>query len=519
MVVYWHKKDFRLFDNPALQKTLVLCSLENLELLPIMGIELDLVKDPKTSYEFSSFWQFGIVSALLPLYQNYNHFGLIAGLFHEPVLNYLKNIINAKKITYLISHQEHGTDGTYTRDRKVADFCRQNGIKWIEIRPSGVIRNLQSRDTRDAMVKGYLGSTIIPLPIFDKNLQKTTSSDFWKSIIFKNAKVNERFNKLKDDIGLKYNLRPTSEKLALSTFQDFTNSRASGYHGGISSPNTAIDSGSRLSQFLAFGSISSRFVYQSYWMQTKASQNTKIRAGILGSMKRLFWREHFIQRIETSANMPEVAINPDFNSIRYTHDKDWFDAFKLGCTGEPLVDACIRCLLSTGFINFRMRAMLVSYAVFGLDLNWREVGRFLATLFLDYEPGIHWSQVQMQSGVTGINTIRVYSPSKQLLDQDPQCIFVKKWIPELANVDDMHILDYLETDLYEQTGGVYPRPIVDYKIASKMNKAKVYDIRKTANKDNAKATFIKHGSRKKSNIPKKLKKTKPEIVSLSERIL
>lgn len=516
MVIYWHKKDFRLFDNPALQKALVLCSLENLELLPIMGIESDLVENPQTSYEFNSFWQSGTVSALLPLYQNYNYFGLITGLFYEPVLNYLKSIIDVKKITYLISHQEHGTDSTYIRDKKVANFCRQNGIKWIEIRPSGVIRNLQSRDTRDAMVKGYLDSKIIPLPIFDKNLQQMTSGDFWKSIVFKNAKVSEQFNKLKDDIGLKYNLRLTSEKLALSTLQDFTNSRASGYRGGISSPNTAIDNGSRLSQFLAFGSISSRFVYQNYWMQIKASQNTKIRAGILGSMKRLFWREHFIQRIETSANMPEVAINPDFNSIIYTHDKGLFEAFKLGCTGEPLVDACIRCLLNTGFINFRMRAMLVSYAVFGLDLNWREVGKFLATLFLDYEPGIHWSQVQMQSGVTGINTIRVYSPSKQLADQDPQCIFIKKWIPELANVDNMQILNYLENNLYEQTGGVYPIPVVNYKIASKINKAKVYDIRKIATKDNVKATFIKHGSRKKSNSPKK---SKSETASQSERIL
>ncbi|MBC7471718.1 MAG: deoxyribodipyrimidine photo-lyase [candidate division SR1 bacterium] len=519
MVIYWHKKDFRLFDNPALQKALDLCSLENLELLPIMGIESDLVIDAQTSYEFGTFWQFGMASAILPLYKNYNYFGLIAGLFYEPVLNYLQNILKEKKITYLVSHQEHGTHGTYVRDKKVADFCRQNGIKWIEIQPSGVIRNLQSRNTRDAMVKKYLNSNIISIPKFDKNSQLVIDRNFWKSLIAKNKIVEVEFNNLENNIGSKYNLRSASEKSALSTLQDFISKRASGYRGGISSPNTAIDNGSRLSQFLAFGSISCRFVHQSYWAQIRASKDNKIRAGILGSMKRLFWREHFIQRIETSANMPQIAINPDFNNIVYAAAEDLFEAFKKGRTGEPLIDACIRCLTVTGFINFRMRALLISYAVFGLDLNWREVGKFLATLFLDYEPGIHWSQVQMQSGVTGINTIRVYSPSKQLLDQDPECVFVKKWIPELANIDNIYILDYLKSDLSKQSSDIYPVPIVDYKTTSKINKAKVYNIRKIANKDNAKATFIKHGSRKKLIKPKKLKKVNQEIVLQSESIL
>jgi deoxyribodipyrimidine photo-lyase len=67
-------------------------------------------------------------------------------------------------------------------------------------------------------------------------------------------------------------------------------------------------------------------------------------------------------------------------------------------------------------------------------LHWRPVGLWLARQFLDYEPGIHWSQMQMQSGTTGINTTRVYNPIKQAHDHDPHGHFVRRWLPHLRKV-------------------------------------------------------------------------------------
>jgi deoxyribodipyrimidine photo-lyase len=483
----------RLIDNQALCCAVELCNKTKQMLLPIMGLESDLISNQATQYEFSDFAQFGYLSSMIPLYQNYAHFGIHPLIFQDSIIRFLNQIHTLTTIQYLVTHQEHGTNGTYQRDKDVAKWCKINGIIWYQIQPSVVTRNLLTRDT---ISKTYLNSPIQPIPIFEQlhDLQQTLPP----TLIQKSDEVFQELVIKKESIGTYHTLYDCSEKAGLNVLKSFVMTRARGYRGGISSPNTAIVSGSRLSQCLAFGTLSLRYVYQYFWKSIRSSNDKKIKSGILGAMQRLHWREHFIQRIETDPSMPDLSIHPDFDVIQYSQLAQYFEHFTNGTTGEVLVDACIRCLHETGFINFRMRALLVSYGVFGLDLDWRELGRYLATVFLDYEPGIHWSQIQMQAGVTGINTIRVYNPHKQLLDQDPECIFVRKWIPELSTLSNNQILDYPNTPLSQLTNGTYPDPVVDFKIACKLNKAKTFQTKKFTTKETNQSVFILHGSRKKS---------------------
>jgi deoxyribodipyrimidine photo-lyase len=163
-------------------------------------------------------------------------------------------------------------------------------------------------------------------------------------------------------------------------------------------------------------------------------------------------------------------------------DTERLQAWCEGRTGYPMVDACMRQLRATGWLNFRMRAMLVSFAAYHLGLHWREPGLFLARQFLDFEPGIHWSQMQMQSGTTGINTLRIYSPGKQARDHDPDGHYVRQWVPEF------------DTE-------AYPAPLVDERSALAAIKEKLYGLRRTR-EAHAEAQVIqdKHGSRK-SGLP------------------
>ncbi|MBV8622147.1 MAG: deoxyribodipyrimidine photolyase, partial [Herbaspirillum sp.] len=134
------------------------------------------------------------------------------------------------------------------------------------------------------------------------------------------------------------------------------------------------------------------------------------------------------------------------------------------------------------WLNFRMRAMLVSFAAYHLWLHWRAPGLFLARQFLDFEPGIHWSQMQMQSGTTGINTLRIYSPAKQARDHDPLGEYVRRWVPEYGSP-------------------AYPDPIVDEKTALAQAKEALYGQRRSSSaRAEADAIQDRHGSRK-SGLP------------------
>jgi len=144
---------------------------------------------------------------------------------------------------------------------------------------------------------------------------------------------------------------------------------------------------------------------------------------------------------------------------------------------------------------------VVSFACFGLHLSWRTIHAPLAQVFLDYEPGIHLSQLQMQAGITGINAVRVYSPSKQFLDHDKEGRFVKKWVPELRDFTTVQIAHAEELSL-----NGYVKSVVHLKQRTKQMKDLIFGIRKTEwGQDSARITLQKHGSRKGTRIRKKQK--------------
>lgn len=146
---------------------------------------------------------------------------------------------------------------------------------------------------------------------------------------------------------------------------------------------------------------------------------------------------------------------------------------------------------------------MMSFASYDLWLPWRESGLCLARCFTDYEPGIHWPQVQMQSGTTGINTLRMYSPVKQSLDQDPRGEFIRRWVPELAAVPDVFVHEpwRMPTEAQRAAGCVvgenYPLPVVNHAEAVREARARFSELKRRAgHPEEARAVFVRHGSRK-----------------------
>jgi len=231
------------------------------------------------------------------------------------------------------------------------------------------------------------------------------------------------------------------------------------------------------------------------------------RKGLKAFTSRLAWHCHFIQKLESEPAIEWLNMHRGYDDLReHEFDPRLFEALKEARTGWPLVDACVRMLNETGWLNFRMRAMLVSVAAYPLWLHWRPVGLWLAQQFLDYEPGIHWSQLQMQSGTTGINTTRVYNPIKQAQDQDPDGIFVRQWLPAMRRVPDTWLFEpWLMPPSVQAACGVVvgqdiPYPVVDLEVATRVAKDRLYARRRDPAVRAGKAAVIeKHASRRQTS--------------------
>jgi deoxyribodipyrimidine photo-lyase len=221
---------------------------------------------------------------------------------------------------------------------------------------------------------------------------------------------------------------------------------------------------------LSWGNIS---VKQAYQFINNATKGVKNKSSFANMLTRLKWHCHFIQKFEVDCSYETKCINAGYELLEHSKNIEYINAWKEARTGFPLIDACMKCLQETGWINFRMRAMLVSFFCHHLYQDWRDATYHLAQLFLDYEPGIHFNQFQMQAGTTGINTIRMYNPIKQSLEHDPEGIFIKKWLPELRPLPKELLHEPYKMSLMEQEmlgviiGKDYPYPIVDIINAAK----------------------------------------------------
>jgi len=240
----------------------------------------------------------------------------------------------------------------------------------------------------------------------------------------------------------------------------------SDYPGSISAPTDARSGTSQLSPYLRFGCLSVRQVYQAI-----DSDVTDTRAKEL-FVSRLFWNRHYNQKLADWPGWMDTAVNPvleDFHAD--THDPELVTAWKHGNTGYPMVDASMRCLTHTGWLNFRMRAMCASFLCDLLQQPWKIGADWFYYHLLDADPAINYTQFQIQAGVDGTNMMRVYNPRKQVTDNDPDGEFITKWVPELVDLPGEHLARPEKTPIHVQNeSGVsidedYPRPIVEYETA------------------------------------------------------
>jgi len=488
MNIVWFKRDLRIDDNAALNM-----ALQAGNIMPLYIFEPQLWQQPDMSYRQYSF----LLECLADLNTEIKKLGTSLIIKVGDAVGILNKLNNTHKITGLYSHQETWNMWTYNRDKQVKKWTKDNNITWHEPTQSGVIRVLQNRDGWAAKWYKQMQQPIIAAP------KKLNSVDIRSECI---PSANE--------LGINNDGILTPQKggrdEALKLLHSFLHDRGERYTKEMSSPVTAYDSCSRLSAHIAFGCVSIREVFQTTEKRIKQIKDMtygtkgKWPSAMRSFSGRLRWHCHFIQKLEDTPEFEIKNMHTAYNGLRENDfNEQYFNAWQQGKTGYPMIDACMRSLIATGWLNFRMRAMLMSFASYHLWLDWRKTAPYLAGLFTDYEPGIHYSQVQMQSGTTGINSIRIYNPIKQGVDHDPTGVFIRQWIPELKYMPDEHIHTPWKSP---NRMGSYPMPIVDEKLARKQAADKLYAVRKKTNYKQQAANIVhKHGSRK-SGLPRTIGK-------------
>lgn len=442
--------------------------------------------------DYSDFHLQFIFDCLLELQRSFMQLWIPLLLLPYNALEWFQKIEEYFNITAIFSHEETGNHASYQRDKTILSYCKKSVIKMNEYYTNWIVRRLKTRDnwgriwwermSQDFFEVGVITNTII-LPLELCDISKKTKQKYLE--YFKTHR-----NK---------NIQKGWEAQAIKILENFLELRSAKYMYNISKPFESQTWCSRLSPYITYGCVSIKTIGQATEnrrldlksIQTQAAKNH--RRSLQQFVSRLHWQSHFIQKLEDEPRLQFRNLNKDFDAIRTKVDLELIEKVFTSRSGIPYIDSVVRQLQQTGWCNFRSRAILVSFLCNTCLQPWQIIAPRVAWLFTDYEPGIHYSQFQMQAATTGINTVRIYNPVYNGQQKDGEGKFIYAYMPELQSVPLVYIHEPHLWEWFESLD--YPSPLIDIKSANKIAKDLLWTTKWNILQSEKDTIVKKHASR------------------------
>lgn len=449
MHLFIFRRDLRLTDNLALHQ------ISDQPVTPVFIFNPKQIERSRNRYFGDASVQF-MIETLEELHHECHALKFLYG--HD--LDLLKAIHKHTPIESVAFNRDY-TPFARQRDDAILEWCTGQGIKCLTTYQDYSLLDPSSMDKPYQVFtpyyKRFLASNnpskpvqikprFTPLPTKGLSKESILSPTQLRSLYKENPQIAVRGGRSRG--------RAILKRIERGVYQKYDKTR-----DDISNENGTT----KLSAYLKYGCISIREAYHAV-VHKYGKQH--------GLIRELYWRAFYDQIVYHFPHTLEgKSLRPKYDKIQWENNPRHIKSWKEGRTGFPIVDAGIRQMLQTGYMHNRVRMIVGSFLVKDLHCDWRIGEHFFAQHLVDYYPsanngGWQWCS---GSGADAQQYNRIFNPWLQTLKFDPECTYIKRWVPELRELNNQQILHW-DTESAMSPDAPYPNPIIDHKLAVQKTK-------------------------------------------------